>query len=189
MRSMLALAAMVLGALPLTLVCGQDETPSSVQPTDEHAWLRQFEGEWKTTGKGSDEFGKDVDLAGVEYDRMVLGDFWLSFVYRSQFAEKPFVGHGMVGYDPAKRKYIGTWVDSTSPHMSQFEGSVDGKKNTLTLDTTGTDSKTYKAKKGRLVFSFQDPDHRTLQSYRMDDEGKTHLIFEIQFTRVPVQAK
>lgn len=192
MRTLLGTFTALTGLLTAAVLLGQDgKQPPHPTPTDEHGFLRQFEGEWKTSGKGMDMTGKEIDMAGVEYDRMVLGDFWLSFVYRSQINDKPYVGHGMIGYDPAKKKYIGTWVDSMSPYMSQLEGQTDPKTNTLTLEVSGVDPMTEKPCKGRLVFQVQDPEHRSLQSFRMDDsaQGGSKKVFDLRYTKEQPHSK
>lgn len=190
MRTLTGTAVAVLGLLTGTLLLGQDGKPARPAPSDEHNFLRQFEGEWKTTGKGADMMtGKDVDMTGVEYDRVVLGDFWLSFVYRTQINDKPFVGHGMIGYDPTKKKYVGTWVDSMSPFMATFEGMADPKANTLTLETVGVDPMTEKSCKGRMVFQFQDAEHRTLQTFRTDDSNASKMMFDLHYTREAPHSK
>ena len=186
-RGIVALAA--LAALPAGVARSQDQNPPHATPTDEHAVLNQFVGEWKTTGKGTDPSGKQTEMSGYEFDRMVLGDFWLFFVYNSQMAGKPFVGHGMIGYDPAKKKYVGSWVDSMSPFMTTLEGTADRKTKSITLDAIGTDPMTEKACKGRLVFEFQDNDHRSVRSYKIDESGEAKLAFELHYTREQAQTK
>ena len=53
---------------------------------------------------------------GVERNRP-MGDFWVVSNYESDLGGEKFVGHGQTGYDPAKKKFIGTWIDSMSPHL------------------------------------------------------------------------
>ena len=35
-----------------------------------------------------------------------------------------FHGQGQTGYDPNKKKYVGTWVDSISPTIMIMEGDI-----------------------------------------------------------------
>jgi hypothetical protein len=42
-----------------------------------------------------------------------------------------------VGYDPQKKKYVGTWVDSVTPYLWTYEGSLDASGRILTLETEG----------------------------------------------------
>jgi hypothetical protein len=180
----IALSA-ALAVLSAASTSGQDQKPPQAGPSDEHAYLHQFVGEWRTTGKGTDPSGKDKDLTGFEFDRMVLNDYWLFFVYNTQTDGKPYVGHGMIGYDPVRKKYIGTWVDSMTPYMATFDGSADRKQKTLTMEVSGTDSNTGKSCKGRLVFEFADPEHRSLKSYKIGDNGEATLSFELHYTKEP----
>jgi hypothetical protein len=42
-----------------------------------------------------------------------------------------------LGYDPAKGRFVGTFVGSMMTNMWVYEGTLDQKGNTLTLDTEG----------------------------------------------------
>ena len=46
---------------------------------------------------------------------------------------------GQTGYDPQKKKYVGTWVDSMSPSVMVTEGEFDSKTDTMTMNSKGTD--------------------------------------------------
>ena len=48
-----------------------------------------------------------------------------------------FEGRGQFGYDPAKKKYVGTWIDSMSPTLRVLEGTYDAKTKTLTYKGDG----------------------------------------------------
>ncbi len=43
------------------------------------------------------------------------------------------------GYDPVKRKYVGTWIDSMSTILSVLEGEYDPKTRTMTYVGDGYD--------------------------------------------------
>ena len=40
------------------------------------------------------------------------GGFWLLLDYKGDFGGMKFEGKGATGYDPNKKKYVSTWVDS-----------------------------------------------------------------------------
>ncbi len=56
----------------------------------------------------------------------------------AKFGDMDFHGQGQTGYDPAKKKYIGTWVDSMSPTIMMMEGDFDPRTKTLTMYSKGT---------------------------------------------------
>jgi hypothetical protein len=66
----------------------------------------------------------------------MLGEFWMMNEFHNEVAGFGMKGIQTVGYDPSKKKYIGTWVDSATNHLWLYEGTVvDNKK--LVLEAKG----------------------------------------------------
>ena len=42
-----------------------------------------------------------------------------------------------LGYDPAKKRFVGTWVGSMMAHLWVYEGSMDAEEKVLTLSAEG----------------------------------------------------
>ncbi|HLY09495.1 MAG TPA: DUF1579 family protein [Planctomycetota bacterium] len=179
----------VLALMTLGVGWAQETHAPPAVPTEEHDFLRQFSGEWTAVGKGTDVAGKSVDMKGLEIDRLVLGDFWLFLIFQSQIPEQPFVGHGMIGYDPIRRKYVGTWVDSLSPYLGTLEGTADPKTRTLTLEMAGTNAVTGKPSHDRLVYRFQDPEHRSVERTTLEDPEHPRLILRLDSTKNQLHSK
>lgn len=54
-----------------------------------------------------------------------LDGTWLISEFRGTVAGRPFTGLGINGFDPARGKYAGVWVDSMSPAVIPVEGTYD----------------------------------------------------------------
>jgi hypothetical protein len=61
----------------------------------------------------------------------LLGGKWLIADWSTDSGD--FVGHGVYGWDPAKQKYVGTWVDSMRTFLVTGEGTWDADARTMTF--------------------------------------------------------
>src|SRR5262249_52422264 len=88
--------------------------PPLPKPTAEHKVLAQEAGAWDGTIKMF-MAGPDAPPSvskGVETNTLGLGGFWMLSEFKGEFGGMPFEGRGTFGYDPVKKKYVGTWIDS-----------------------------------------------------------------------------
>ena len=129
----------VVGLVAAVAVGRADDTPKLPAPLKEHDWLKQLAGEWVTEAEMVMEPGKPpMKSTGTETAR-TLGGFWLVGEHKSRVMGIPVTGVMTVGYDPAKKKYVGTWVCSMDGHLWNYEGAVDSAGKVLTLNTEGPD--------------------------------------------------
>lgn len=70
---------------------------------------------------------------GSYRNRRIAGGRWLVVDYRS---DSGFEGHGVYGWDPARGRYTGVWVDSTTSAVAHSEGSWDAATRTMSYVTT-----------------------------------------------------
>jgi hypothetical protein len=71
---------------------------------------------------------------GVAVNKLV-GGVWLVIDFEN---DGGFQGHGVYGWDPAKKKYVGTWVDSMRTFLAPMEGTWDAATQTMTFVGEGT---------------------------------------------------
>jgi hypothetical protein len=96
----------------------------------EHALLAADAGTWEADIEFRPAPGAPPQTSrGVSNNRM-LGGRWLIADFRN---ETGFEGHGIYGWDPVRRKYTGTWVDSLRSFLAVAEGTYDDASRTLTL--------------------------------------------------------
>lgn len=119
-------------ALILGVSAGAFAQPPMPQPGPEHEVLKRDVGAWDVTmeitpGPGMPPFS----MTGVETNTLV-GGRWLLTEYKAEMMGQVFEGHGIVGYDPAKKAYVSVWADTMSTSLSQGESTLDAGTNTLT---------------------------------------------------------
>jgi hypothetical protein len=66
---------------------------------------------------------------GVAHSRLV-GDRWLVTDFKN---ETGFEGHGIFGWDAARKAYVGTWVDPMRSFLTVMEGAWDPDTKTMTF--------------------------------------------------------
>lgn len=151
----------------------QAQEPEMPAPQKEHEWLQRFVGKWESESKAST--GPDqppVECKGSIACRM-LGGFWLVSEYEGDMGGMAFKGLQTIGYDPAKKKYVGTWVDSMMNHMWMYEGSVDEGGTKLVLEASGPNFMAGgKETKFRDTYAFKSADEMIITSSMLGDDGE-----------------
>ena len=154
------------------------------EPQKEHAWFKQLVGEW--TMQGEAVMGPDqppMKSKGVESVSM-LGDCWM--VAEGE-AEMPDGQKGKMimtlGYDPRKKRYVGTWVGSMMDHMWVYDGEMDAAGTTLTLAAEGPDfTDPTKTTTFHDIISFADG-VRTLTARFLGPDGQWNEMMKSIYTR------
>ncbi len=102
------------------------------KPGPEHELLKKHVGTWDLTMK----FG-GMESSGTVTYKMDLGGLWLVSSLESEFGGTKFQGRGLDSYDPAKKKYVGIWIDNMSTTPMVMEGTFDKEKKTMTMVGNG----------------------------------------------------
>jgi hypothetical protein len=160
--------------------CGPDE-----KPQQEHEWLQALVGEWTVEGEATMEPGKPpMKYQGSESVRS-LGGLWILSEGKGGMPEDGAMTTIMtLGYNPQRRRYVGSFVASMMTHMWLYDGALDARRNVLTLDTEGPDM----AAEGKMaryqdVIELKDRDHRTLTSQVLGEDGRWHQFMRAEYRR------
>lgn len=143
-------------------------------PQKEHGWLERLVGDWAYEAEAVMAPGQPpVKSQGTESVRS-LGGLWVVGEGRG---ECPGGGpaHTMltVGYDPATKRFVGTWVGSMMAHLWVYDGWLDEAGETLTLEAEGPSfSGEGKMATYRDITEFKGADHRILTSEVRGDDGR-----------------
>jgi len=172
------IAALFVVASPLSALAQEPAKPGK-----EHDILKQFEGTWDIAIKAKDMAGKETESKGSETCKMQEGGFWLIIDHKSELMGMPFFGHGMLGYDPSKKKDAGSWADNMAPTIWAMEGSWDAEKKTMTTSITGIEPGAGTEMKLTMVQTFKDKDNYTQTMSMAGPDGKPMTVMTSTFTR------
>ena len=100
-------------------------------PGPEHEMLKKDVGTWDATVEMFMPGAPPSVSKGTEIVTM-LGGFWQLSEFKSEMMGQPFEGRGTMGYDPAKKRYVGIWVDTMTPGFSTVEATYDPATKTMT---------------------------------------------------------
>lgn len=184
--AIVSLVGALLATTAVYAVEGMKEQPAMHQPAQEHEWLMQLAGDWEADLETTMEPGKPAEKSkGTERVHKV-GGFWVVADYAGTHMGTPFTGVFTLGYDPAGKKYVGTWIDSMSSHLWIFKGTLDAAGKILTLESKGPcPSAPGKMVKFKDMMELKTKDHRVFTSTMQDESGKWVTGMTINYRRKP----
>lgn len=152
---------------------------------EQHHWLAQLVGDWSMTGEA--DMGPDQPACSSEGTESVhaLGGLWIVGVGTGGMPDGGTAQMRLtLGYDPARKAFVGSWVGSMMTHMWVYEGQLDAAKKVLTLDTEGP-SFTGDGKTARYqdVITLVDANTRTLHSQTLDAQGQWKRFMTATYRR------
>ena len=154
-------------------------------PQQEHQWLQKLVGEWTSEMEAAMDPDKPAEtFVGTETVRSI-GGLWTMGEGRG---DMPGGGTAVtvmtLGYDPARKRFVGTFIGSMMTHMWVYDGTLDATGKVLTLDAEGphfaAEGKTAKYKD---AIEFLSDDHRTLTSHMLGDDGKWNHFMTAHYRR------
>lgn len=161
-----------------------EETPEFPVPEKEHAWLKQFVGQWDAVSESVATPAQPAMTCKGQWTSRMLGGFWVVSEMQADMQGTEMHAIQTIGYDPARKKYIGTWVDSMNNHMWVYEGTVDSSGKTLDLEADGPNFMTPgKTSRFKDSYTFESPDKIVLTSSMRDDDGKWVTFMKGTMTR------
>jgi hypothetical protein len=89
-----------------------------------------------------------------------------------------------LGYDPQRKRYVGTWIGSMMTPLWVYDGALDAAERVLALQTEGPSM----AAEGRMakykdVIEFKSDDERVLTSHIQGDDGQWHGFMTANYRR------
>ncbi len=155
------------------------------EPQKEHEWLQKLVGEWTCEGEAAMEPGKPPVKWTTRDKVRSLAGLW---ILAESEGEMPGGGPATtimtLGYDPRKKRYVGTFIGSMMTNLWVYDGSLDASGKVLTLDTEGPDmSAEGKMAKYKDIIEFKSDDHRLLTSRMLGGDGQWSQVMTASYRR------
>jgi hypothetical protein len=100
------------------------------QPGPAHAILEKDAGVWDVTMEMTFPGMPPMTMTGVETSTL-MGGRWLITKFESDMGGQPFEGHGITGWDPSRKAYVGVWADTMGTQITHSESTYDAETDTL----------------------------------------------------------
>ena len=164
------------------------ETPIDLMhatPGKQHQWLQKLVGEWTYETQVPAEAGQPASKAtGTETVRSI-GGLWTQAEGQGEMpGGGPATTIMTLGYDPQKKRFVGTWIGSMMTHLWIYDGEVDAAERTLTLNSEGPSmSGDGTMSKYQDVIEFKSNDHRTLTARVRTADGQWQQFMTVEYRR------
>ena len=143
--------------------------------------MRRLVGSWKAEVKYFfDESGKPSESEATANFRPLLGGRYVQQRFNGEMQGQKFSGMAITGYDNAKKKYVGIWIDDMGTGIMHSEGTYDAKTHTMTEIAVG--SSPVGDMKYKNVSRYLSDDEFTFTMYMVTPEGERKLM-DITYTR------
>jgi hypothetical protein len=155
-----------------------------VKPTREHDWLRKLVGEWIYETEVGEPGKPPQKVTGTESVR-AIGQIWTQAEANGEMpGAGPAISITTLGYDPEKKRFIGTWIGSMMTHMWLYDGTLDTSGKVLTLNAEGPSM----ANDGTMadyqdVIELKSDDLRTLTARIKQADGSWQPFMSITYRR------
>lgn len=158
--------------LPFSVVEAQEESAKEPGNRSPQKWLDHFVGNWEAVSRGqSGENQPPVESTGTIVGTRI-GDHWLMNRMEVRVMDMKITGVQMIGYSSEKKKFVGTWVDSMTSFMWQYEGTLSNDGKTLTLEAKGPSAVPDQLTLYQDVYHFKATDLIEITSRVQDANGK-----------------
>ena len=153
------------------------------EPQNEHRWLQKLVGEWVM--EGMTEQGKPKAATPWTETFRSLHGLWVVGEGRGEMGGGPATTIMTLGYDPQRKRFVGTWVGSMMAHLWVYDGELDAAQKVLTLHAEGPNfadgGKT--TTKFKDVIEFKSDDHRTLTAEMLGPDGRWGVFMTSSYRR------
>lgn len=158
------------------------DTPT---PTKEHRWLGRLIGDWTFSHDAPQtDDARMTKIEGTETFK-AIGPFWVQGEAVNPMPEGGMaVSQMTLGWDPAKGRFVGTWVGSMMPTLWVYDGELDASGQVLSLHSEGPAMDgSPRLEPYKDVVTFIDDNTRTLTGHTKDADGAWKAFMTVEYRR------
>lgn len=151
-----------------------------------HKILAKYDGNWTgATTTWMEEGGQPVKSTSECANKMILGRRYQLGNYKGYFMGMLFEGMSIMGYDNAKKKFVGAWINNMGTGIMTAEGVWNPSKKSVEFKGKAADpTQTNKECAIREIYTFNDDNTYTFEMYGPGSKtGKEMKTMEIKFVR------
>lgn len=146
------------------------------------AVLKQDVGAWDATVKvWTSPSAEPTTSHGKETDELLPGGLWLVSRFEGEAAGVKYTGVGTTGYDPDEKHYVGTWVDTMSPHLMIMKGDYDPATRSMAASVEVRSAETGQMVTLKETGHYIDDNFRTFEMQMPDKDGKFWKVMQIDY--------
>ena len=153
-------------------------------PGDMHKMLAKSVGAWDMTVTTWEDPSKPPTVStGTTTNKMIMDGRFQETNATGNMMGMPFMGHGITGYDNAKKMFVSIWIDNMTSGIMNMEGPWDEATKTINLKGQMINAGTLKPCDVREVFKIVDDNNQVMEMYTPGMDGKEMKMMEIKYTR------
>jgi Protein of unknown function (DUF1579) len=154
---------------------------ASAQEVDAAKQMKRDAGAWNVVIKMFGDPSVEPAVSKGTETNFMLGDRWLISHFKGDIMGTNFEGLRQTGFDPEKKKFVGSWVDSMSPYSTHIEGNWNEKTQTMTSMGAGKNPLGNEMKT-KMVATYDKDGSRTFAMYATMN-GDEMKMMEFHYTR------
>ena len=144
--------------------------------------LKEDLGTWDASIEMLTPGAPSTPTTGVETNTLSCGGLCLATDFKGTVMGAPFEGHGVMTWDPAKKKYVGTWSDSMTTGLAATESTWDSAKKVMDSTMLTPDGSGGTARM-RSTVQYTADGKRVFTMFMPGPDGKEMPSMRITYTR------
>lgn len=148
-------------------------------PGPEHAWMAKQAGTWvcDSVSQWMDPSQPPTKAKATDVTTMAMNGLYQMTDFSSSMMGQPMSGHGIMGYDKMKKKFVLSWIDNMGSGIVRMEGTYDESTKILNLAGKQSDPGTKTETDIRQELKFHDDNSYTMSMYGTGHDGKSEQKF------------
>lgn len=148
-------------------------------PGPEHAWMAESAGTWvcDSVKQWMDPSQPPSTASATDVVSMTMNGLYQVTDFSSTMMGMPMQGHGLMGYDKMKKKFVLSWVDNMGSGIVRMEGDYDKSTKTLSMAGKQSDPGRNMETDIRQELKFHDDGTYTMSMYGTGHDGKSEQKF------------
>lgn len=154
-------------------------------PGAEHAWMAKQSGTWTcdSVKQWMDPSQPPTVAKATQKLSMGLNGLYQMTDFSTTMMGQPMQGHGIMGFDKMKKKFVLSWVDNMGSGIVRMEGSYNDGTKMLSMAGKQSDPISKTETDMRQELKFIDDNSFTMSMYGAGHDGKESKFMEGTFKR------